>query len=197
MHLLHILCTAVSVKLMLFWWMRKSRERCADTMCDDNSYSYVGHDHPLRWSVPNYRPVRMTVEETVYFQMRDTTGSADAEWASLYPGGGVVYLGDHYQPYTVSMLHQLRCLDIVRKGIVERINDKQTTLVPPTGLQRHCINYLRQMVLCRADTHLEDIVGKPETIILSHHRCMDWESIYLAAQENREARDRNQGAGRG
>lgn len=86
------------------------------------------------------------------------------------------------------MFHQLQCLDIIRKAIVARVNGPSSQ-TKPTDLQRHCVNYLRQMVLCRADPHLEEVLGKPETIVLQGHQCMDWEAVYQALRDNHALHD--------
>jgi len=94
----------------------------------------------------------MTFEDSVHYQMDTEDGRA--EWASLIPGSGLVYLGEQHHPFSISMFHQLRCLDILREDIVEGNSN--------TTLRHHCLNYLRQMVMCRGDTELETILGSSE-----------------------------------
>jgi len=184
MRILQMMCVVVAAKLALTLWAKRNNIRFNSV---SNTFSHTDDNRLFEWSIPNYNPVRAWIEETVHFQMDDPYGTADAEWAALYPGGGIIHLGDDKQPYTVSMLHQLRCLDILRKGAIERVNKGLAHSNKPTDLQHHCVNYLRQMVLCRANTEVEDVVGKPEKIILYQQQCMDWEAVYEAVRLNQAA----------
>lgn len=105
------------------------------------------------------------------------------EWASLVPGDGLVYLGSQHEPFMVSMFHELRCLDIIRgQLIVPRMARK-------LGIAHHCMNYLRQMVLCRGDTFI-DPYQYPSSINPiqpnSPRRCVDWEAVYHATELNQQ-----------
>ena len=71
------------------------------------------------------------------------------------------------QPYTVAMIHQLRCLDILRENIVRDVDSEG-----PSELARHCLNYMKQSIMCRGDTHLEPMQYP------NHHDPIDKEGIY-------------------
>ena len=78
----------------------------------------------------------MNIEPTKHYQLSGP--SADAEWAALAPNNGILRLGPERRPYSVSLFHQLRCLDIIRRDIVG-------SLLPPEDdgkLSRHCLNYM-------------------------------------------------------
>ena len=54
-------------------------------------------------------------------------------------------------------------------------------------LSRHCLNYMRQMVLCRADLALDPVLGRgtearvrPDT-----NQCVDWRRVYQELEKNR------------
>lgn len=52
------------------------------------------------------------------------------------------------------------------------------------------MNYLRQMILCRADTRLEpayNIIGPRIVTSSITHTCNDWSAVYAAAEENYSA----------
>ena len=88
----------------------------------------------------------------------------------------------------VSMFHQLRCLDIIREVIVDFYLDTSpdATISRPAIVQ-HCMNYLRQAVMCRGDLHLETVraSGGPQvTVSAVTHSCKDWTAVYEAAEEN-------------
>lgn len=85
------------------------------------------------------------------------------------------------------MVHQLRCLNILRAEIVR---DRST---PGPGeyteLARHCLNYIKQMMLCRADAYLEpfwyDNHNGPIDLY-SFYECKDWGAVYGEIKKNQE-----------
>ncbi|KAJ8093878.1 hypothetical protein PM082_009745 [Marasmius tenuissimus] len=86
----------------------------------------------------------------------DSAGQDD--WHRLMPsrGGHLVKFFDpephsdsNYTTFTVAMLHQLKCLEIYHREYI------QDPPLPPSPLVRHCLNYLRQQVLCRLNLKLE------------------------------------------
>lgn len=115
--------------------------------------------------------------------LRRYTLNSSTEWAALVPGDGLVHLsdGEHEEPFMVSMLHQLRCLDVMRDQLTKPRAER--TEQPA----RHCMNYIRQMILCRGDTHL-DPYQYPSNIhpVESNpiRRCMDWRAVYDAVEQN-------------
>ncbi|KAF8183858.1 hypothetical protein K438DRAFT_1599276 [Mycena galopus ATCC 62051] len=103
---------------------------------------------------------------------------ADAQWEALIPASdGLVRAGPLNELFMVSMYHQLRCLDIMRRDYIAGANGKNTT-DPST---RHCLNYIRQMVLCRGDRRLERVVdpyGAHAVQIRGPYTCGDWTQVY-------------------
>ncbi|KAL0961076.1 hypothetical protein HGRIS_006059 [Hohenbuehelia grisea] len=82
------------------------------------------------------------------------------------------------------MFHQLRCLDILRKAIVT-VDAQAQFPARDMELSQHCVNYLRQMVLCRTDMEREVVIGKdaPESFP-SLYECRDWTVVYKAVENN-------------
>ena len=83
------------------------------------------------------------------------------------------------------MVHQLHCLDIMRVGFF-------TNRTGYAEHFEHCLQYMREVVVCNADTTLEnahpihyegewvytaDVVG-------STHRCKDWTMLRRYLEEN-------------
>ena len=140
--------------------------------------------------VPSLRPVRTHLENSKHYQIEGD----DEEWSRLLPGDGTVYLNsswtDGMQVHTVSIYHQLRCLDIIRKKIaeVERRKHQEPDSNAITPATQHCINYLREMVLCRGDLDLDTVAGLPKSEVqFSQYQCWDWEAVYSAVQKNQDA----------
>lgn len=136
------------------------------------------------WDVSTNKKVRKATEDTVHYDL--STDFGNAEWASVFPrGGGLVHLGAKDEPFTVSMFHELRCLDIIGHEVVARLRARSAS--PPAPLVEHCMGYIRQMILCRADTTLESAKASyGDHIVMKGvvHTCNDWSAVYAAAEAN-------------
>ncbi|KAI0739367.1 hypothetical protein C8Q80DRAFT_1075562, partial [Daedaleopsis nitida] len=102
-------------------------------------------------------------------------------WKALFPGGGVVHLGAERTPYTVSMLHQLRCVDAIREQLTRTRGGCD---IEPT---RHCLNYLRQTLMCRPDIYLDSYqylhkVNPAEPF--PTRKCKNWTLVYEIVKDN-------------
>ena len=126
-------------------------------------------------------PVAMTLHESVHFTL--LTGSDPViatEWESLasHPDGfGRTRLGPNHRLFVMTFYHQLHCIWKFQQALVDRSD--------PTASHhhvQHCLNYLRQTLLCEAAENVEegdfmkrdfeqDRVG--DTLI-----CRDWEMVY-------------------
>ncbi|EMD31936.1 hypothetical protein CERSUDRAFT_119268 [Gelatoporia subvermispora B] len=143
------------------------------------TYSYVGNDFPEAWPIDR-PPVVMWFEEPIHFDLDSPNG--ELEWASLVPGPNVIHLGSHQTAFSISMIHQLRCLDIVREALVHGLHNGTSRR---EELTRHCMNYLRQNVLCRGDTFLEPFHYFTENdadITYDTYQCTDWGAVYKAVE---------------
>lgn len=130
----------------------------------------------------------MAFEDSVHYQINTEDGRA--EWASLTPGNGLVYLGEQPgRPFSISMFHQLRCLDIIREDIVGADSN--------AALSRHCLNYLRQMIMCRSDAQLENILLtskedslQPFFVRPGTYVCNNWNSVLEEVKKNQAGAER-------
>lgn len=112
----------------------------------------------------------MNIEDTLHYGI--TEPAADVEWTELTPNDGLVKVNN--ETYTIALFHQLRCLDIIRQAVRDRTTSR------PGELERHCLNYLRQSLLCRGDIHME-ITGGPlhrTEVFQDSFVCNNWESVY-------------------
>ncbi|KAF9038915.1 hypothetical protein BDZ89DRAFT_390924 [Hymenopellis radicata] len=145
-----------------------------------HEYTYVGQDVPRMWdSIGAQDTVYMSVENSGHYSFNDSL--SDIEWEALAPRDGILCFNK--KRFTISYFHQLRCLNIIRKGIVAFRDPTQRQ--SPSRLVRHCMNYLRQMVLCRADIDLESVrdhVGPHVAVSETTHVCQDWSAVYKAAE---------------
>ncbi|EPS97743.1 hypothetical protein FOMPIDRAFT_38131 [Fomitopsis schrenkii] len=128
----------------------------------------------------------MWVQETSVHYQFDTEEGA-AEYAKLTPPGGhTVFLHDDHsgldsepEVYTVALFHQLKCLDIIRGQITNPSHN------PTRPLVQHCMNYLRQMLLCYPNLRLEPAIDPTGTAVRGYQAsCRDWTTLYDEAEAN-------------
>ncbi|KAH7906880.1 hypothetical protein BJ138DRAFT_1117176 [Hygrophoropsis aurantiaca] len=115
--------------------------------------------------------------------------NADQDWISLTPPGHGFFVKDQ-QYFGVSMYHQIHCLNALRRIIVA---DHQNQSTKYNAHAHHCLAYLREMILCNADTTLEPSkavllsdgrTSRPVTGWRVTHECRDWVQVRDFVQEN-------------
>ncbi len=99
------------------------------------------------------------------------------------------------RPYTVTLFHQLKCLDIIRRQYVlllkrqseHRIDNSAITITP---LAKHCIEYVRQAQQCRPNLWMEGTKDSAGGAEMEYDAvCVDWTRVYDEAVANRKAYD--------
>ncbi|SJL05004.1 uncharacterized protein ARMOST_08375 [Armillaria ostoyae] len=112
---------------------------------------------------------------------------SDEEFAKLLPSGGhTVHISpsnsiDDAGTYTVTLFHQLKCLDIIRREYGE-------TYPSTPELTQHCLTYLHQSMLCRPYLGLEVTKNVVATARKSREMvCRNWEAVYEEAERNQAA----------
>ncbi|KAI9833746.1 MAG: hypothetical protein M1819_003479 [Sarea resinae] len=132
-------------------------------------------------------------------------GKLNATWdALLPPGRGFVLIEDHTKfglstglptgdgdaRFSISMFHQLHCLDYVRTTLYNVILNLQSNTredifiaeIDQADHLPHCLDYLRQGIMCSGDTSIEgakyDEHGTVVFGIGSEHKCKDFQAIY-------------------
>jgi len=148
------------------------------------NFGKVAKPWPLK---DQLRPAAIWIDNTIRYQL-DGLESED-EFAKLLPAGGSTIrfpggskVGDRNDVYTVALFHQLECLGVIRRDYAR---NRSTGLV-----SQHCLNYLRQSILCLADARLESVraATPPNIVSLSgDYVCKDWSVVYKAAQKLQRA----------
>lgn len=128
----------------------------------------------------------MLIEGTKRYQIDTDEGGKD--WERLVPeDGGIIYRRNEtdgrQELYTISMFHQLRCLNIVRLEIIRPTRFESHA--PNEPQVKHCLNYLRQMTLCRSDPDLENPTSPKSVDVIRARTCKDWRKVYDAAANQR------------
>lgn len=130
---------------------------------------------------------------------------ADDDWASNFPlGNGWVLYGPEgggrstKRKFALSMYHQLHCLDAMRYGYV---GARGSMFVwPGNGTDadhhfNHCLSYLREAILCAADTTLEtsrsvlNPSGNADNGASGMgitHKCRDWTQVRAYLEQHYE-----------
>ncbi|KAK7007693.1 hypothetical protein R3P38DRAFT_3028903 [Favolaschia claudopus] len=138
------------------------------------------------WDVGFIPNIYLNVENTVHYQLNSS--AAQGEWAALVPpNGGIVYVGRNREPFLPSVFHQLRCLDILRQAYVLDAHNTLPKHARLAAQSRHCLNYLRQMIMCRANLRLEPVVdpfGVHAVNPWGKLTCSDWRVVYKAFSKN-------------
>lgn len=156
--------------------------------------AYIEDDYPDNLPIPHpgLPYVALRVEDSEHYSIRATEGSTpddvallEAEWESLFPSGyGFIHVGPHDREFTISMFHQLHCINNIRLALGLK--------PPPLYHTQHCMNYLRQMVLCASNTRLEpmsrrlkeksNITGVDGLGLI--HVCRDWSVVHQIFEDN-------------
>ena len=162
-------------------------------MCDSLYLhtAWVGDDFPptLESEIDLGLPVALTLEDSRHFPLSGE--DADAEWESIYPSNsaGFVRLGPSKRFFGLSMYHQIHCLDSLRYAILGREHPAKR-MRKDVPHPQHCLNYLRQTILCAADLTLEPEV-QPESQdvgegLFATHICKDWSKVHEFVEFNSE-----------
>jgi hypothetical protein len=82
--------------------------------------------------------------------------------------------------FGVSMFHQIHCLQMLRLALING----------PSDHSGHCLNFLRQAILCNSDITLDPLLDDSEGAVKSTdgmgvtHVCRDWSQVYAYITEN-------------
>ncbi|KAG9241670.1 hypothetical protein BJ878DRAFT_216452 [Calycina marina] len=89
------------------------------------------------------------------------------------------------EKYQASVMHQLHCMGVLRH--YSRAYERG--LQPPSGMYlhvRHCIEYMRQAILCTADTTLEQANANGAFNAQdAMHQCRDWSLVKAFLEDHR------------
>ncbi|KAH8731656.1 hypothetical protein GQ44DRAFT_699072 [Phaeosphaeriaceae sp. PMI808] len=167
--------------------------------------------YPLPFSIAPSRIITFNPDSRFHYTARDAGKSA---WLSLVPNdGGIVSIDQpqkyllpgsyknrndsNAEVYSMSMWHQLHCLDSIRirlgklEGFIEAETEphhgKRNAAVHESHVD-HCFDYLRQAIMCAGDLSLEHSVRLNEPGFDgwgTAHQCAAWDAMWDAAMERR------------
>lgn len=82
----------------------------------------------------------------------------------------------------LQVFHQLHCLDLIRHKIYDIPMRKENSTAWHI---EHCFDYLRQALMCNADTALEHAIEKGGQFVEGWdvwHECRDWNDLRSVAE---------------
>ncbi|KAG9258583.1 uncharacterized protein F5Z01DRAFT_203104 [Emericellopsis atlantica] len=149
------------------------------------AYTYLEGDRPREL------PLKVRTIQAAFHDDPDYYGldgmPAWAEWNAIRPPGkGFTFLGEEHLAFGVSMWHQMHCLNHIRSTLLYGDDGSDHTA--------HCFHYLRQGILCAADTTLEPggVImeakngDKVATGVGVLHTCRDWRQVYDWMEKDHE-----------
>lgn len=153
--------TFVLVKLL-------SRPEIQILQARDAEYSYLGDDHPLYTiDLDAFPRVALDVEESVHYGLGP---SAFADWET-FPLEEVMFrLGLQYRVFVTANSHIRHCMIRLHRVLYPQMSEESMTL----GHVQHCLNFMRQMILCNADLTLEPPDALDACRSGYTHVCRDW-----------------------
>ncbi|KAK7688203.1 hypothetical protein QCA50_008573 [Cerrena zonata] len=157
---------------MRFIWVHLSTQ----SPRNQQAFSYRGHDRPNHLPIPvaTFPTALMTVEESVHYPVLGST--SDKVWSSITSSSyGYIRLGPEHRLFDTSMSHELHCLRVLNLALGE-------SHIPETKHIQHCLNYIRQGILCDSDLTLEpgDFEERDLTVekVGATYVCRDWSLWY-------------------
>ncbi|KAF7536561.1 hypothetical protein G7054_g4416 [Neopestalotiopsis clavispora] len=154
----------------------------------------VGTDETCR-SVSDVLPGAAIRTADFSFEFNSTFAEApsvksNAAWEAVFPPHGGFFHDPVLAPHGASLAvyHQLHCVDSIRMAyytLLDAVNDNRS--VNFTQLDdyqtdwhtRHCIDFLRQMLMCNADLTIEEVdpsLGGITGFGLKH-KCVVWDDV--------------------
>ncbi|PBK70022.1 hypothetical protein ARMSODRAFT_885358 [Armillaria solidipes] len=129
--------------------------------------------------------VSLTLQESTHFSWNSIDNTTHAEFESLFHYPSLSYLGDNHRMTILSWFHNIHCITQIRAALVDR-NDEVAT---PEHFS-HCLQYLRQTLLCGASDMLEkgDFMECDFTVdrVGSDLVCYDWEQALATLDMERK-----------
>ena len=146
-------------------------------------------DNPYLESLPvDFEQVAITVEPNDRFSLVD-----DEAWAdTIPPKHGFVRLGPEGRSFSISLYHQLHCVNSIRFSYTVARDGLVTDpeiLRNKVSHDNHCFQFIRQSILCKADDSLVPMQTNPNVSLAAMgfgntHRCRNWEQVRQFVFEN-------------
>ncbi|KAE9388889.1 hypothetical protein BT96DRAFT_1025266 [Gymnopus androsaceus JB14] len=169
-----VICSQILLRLVVESFDRQSLQRL--TSMPEKMYAY-GYDFPADLPLNLGDPVEIVVEESSHYSIMGPDAKTEWENHLPYSYGVVLLIGPHNRALyvTVAVIHQVHCIQRWRSELANEGS-------PDWHHTQHCLNYLREWILCQSDQTLE-----PGDFALRNfstaregatHICRDWRTVY-------------------
>lgn len=139
---------------------------------------YIGESHPIF-----YPEVVPTVQEHIHNHVRYPISKNVSHGMWVVAGSlsdGFFRLGDPQRAFYSAMWHELHCLYVIYKNY-----EADRDVFGGEEHFQHCLNYLRQYILCAADDTLEPGDYQKDDIGYTR-QCLDWRNMFdMSDEDNR------------
>ncbi|KAK0210112.1 hypothetical protein DFS33DRAFT_1251697, partial [Desarmillaria ectypa] len=147
---------------------------------------YTGSSIPLLHPATGNLPlVSLTLQESTHFAWDSPDNSTRAEFGSLLHYPSLSHLGPNHRMTILSWFHNIHCIAQIRAALINH-DDKVAT----PGHFAHCLQYLRQTLLCGASDMLEkgDFIKRDFAAdrVGSDLVCYDWEQALTTLNTERK-----------
>ncbi|RDB30438.1 hypothetical protein Hypma_007155 [Hypsizygus marmoreus] len=166
--------------------------RFGNTDSHTKIFTYLSQDYPLEYPLGPLETLATTLHETVRLQINASDSVSMHEWElleTLPKGYGRVRLGPDRRLFLLSMFHQFHCL----RAMEVRLRNRNSSYIDAEHYG-HCLNYLRQTLLCDTNDSLEAGDFMERDLVLDRVGdtmvCRDWRKIYAAMDENDDEYER-------
>jgi len=149
-------------------------------------YSYAEMDNPPYIPLPpSTRDYRLVIEESERLTFTNPESVTEWLWAATPAvGDNNVHLGENNKIFEIASLHQLHCMRWIQVALYAGATGDQSwrdDARKDAGHITHCINTLRNSILCAADITLEpgDALTRnyTESRVGGEHRCKNWKAV--------------------
>lgn len=186
-----LICNIIAVLLKSYWKddqsNNKTYSKCISIGSERDTIDasgYINDDYPMHLPY-QLGDAEITFDCSTRFDLNNSMSSEVWTKATDTRSGGFVRLGPDYRVFAVSMYHQLHCMSSFQRALSNNPGK-------PSKLDhhiQHCLNYLRQFILCSADDRLEPIVKVPTLkrqgcAPTFSRTCRNWGELYSFSERN-------------
>ncbi|TFY63039.1 hypothetical protein EVG20_g6487 [Dentipellis fragilis] len=166
-------------------WNHYHNSRPAYTYLGESFPPVIPDPDPARNGAPLQLPtINYALEDSARFS---TAPSATRAWSiSLARQWGYMRLGAHRRIFALSMFHEYHCIYLFARSLATRSG--------ADGHIHHCMNYVRQHLLCEADRTLEEpgwedvgsgwYMGGKTRVAGRERQCKDWSALWEIEKDN-------------
>ncbi|KLO05658.1 hypothetical protein SCHPADRAFT_946728 [Schizopora paradoxa] len=170
--------------------LNRLRGQGMETLFKEKDYSYIGADFPAEFASGDIPYIPLSIEE-LPFNLDQSSQSPLPDWSRARTvESGFVRLGPRFRILSTVLGHELHCLRTIIEPAMDVTLPKDELLAMQHHV-RHCLNFLRQAILCDSSLYLEPKIPSNYNFSEHHmgpvHPARDWRLVLSKLNENHEA----------